>query len=72
MLDPAFCVVALFVADDHDRRVVETGKATHHGQIIRKIAIPGQWCVFGEQRLDIVFAMWPVRVTRDLTFAPGR
>ena len=68
--DPAFGVVALFMADDHDGRVVEPGQAAHDGVIVGKVPVARQRRVFGEQCLDIVLAMGPVGMPRHLAFPP--
>jgi hypothetical protein len=69
--DTALGVVALFVADYHDGLVVETGEATHDRVVIGEVAVACQRCVFGEQRVDVIFAVRTFRMTRDLAFAPG-
>ena len=71
-LDPGLGVMALLMADHHDRCVVEPRQPAHHRMIISEIPITCQRGVFGEKRADIVAAMGPVRVARHLAFTPGR
>ena len=65
-------VVALLMADHHDRLVVEPREAAHHGMVVREVAVAGQRGEFPEQLLDVVAAMRAVRVPRHLAFLPGR
>ncbi len=39
--------------------------------ILGEVAVAGQGRELGEERLDIVLAMWPVGVAGNLAFAPG-
>ncbi len=70
--DTGFGVVALFMADHDDRRVVEPCQTAHDRKIIGKVPVPRQRGVFGKKGFNIVFAMGPVGVTCHLTFAPRR
>ena len=60
------------MADHHDGPPVQPREPAHDRVIVGEIAVPGQRRVFAEQRLDVVAAMRPVGVTRDLAFTPGR
>ncbi len=53
-----------------DRLVVEPRQTTHNGVIVGKAPVASKRSEFGEQGLDIVFAVWAVRVSRHLTFLP--
>ena len=48
------CVIALLMANHHDRRIVEPRQPAHDGQIIGKVPIPRQRRELGEKRLDII------------------
>jgi hypothetical protein len=39
--------------------------------VVGKVAVARQRCEFGEQGVDVILAMGPVGVPRDLTFLPG-
>ena len=58
------------MADHHDGPPVKPRQSTHNRVVIGEISIPRQRRVLREQRLDVVFAMGTIRVTRDLAFAP--
>ena len=69
--DAALRVVALFLADDHDRPAIEAPDAAGHGQILGELAIARQRREFGDQTVDIVNAVRPLRMARHLRFLPG-
>ncbi len=71
-LDAAAGIVALFMADHHDRAILEPREATQNRLVLGEFAIPGKRRVFLKQRFDIVAAMRAVRMPRHLAFAPGR
>ncbi len=69
-LDPAFGVRTFFMADDHDRTVIQPCQAANHRVIIGKIPVPCERRELSEKPVNVVQAMGTFGVTRDLTFAP--
>src|SRR5690606_20492381 len=72
VLEPACRVGSLLLADDRDRLAVEACKAADDRLVVAKLAVAGQRCEVGEQSLDVVEAMGPVRMARDLHLLPWR
>jgi hypothetical protein len=60
------------MTDHHDRFVVKACKPAHNCMVVRKIAITGERGVFGEQRLNVVFAVRALWVACNLTLTPRR
>ena len=71
MLQAAFGVVALFLADDGDGLTVEAAEACLNGGVFGKLAVAGQRREIGEQRLGVIDEMRTLRMARDLRFLPG-
>ncbi len=63
---PAFGIVAAFVADNDAGPAHETAKAADDGLIFRKGAVAGQRREILDQLFDVIEAMRPVGVPRDL------
>jgi hypothetical protein len=71
-LDAGFGVVALLMPDHQHRLVVEPRQPADHGMVVGKGPVACQAGEFGEQLVDVVLAMRPVRVPRHLALLPGR
>ena len=70
-LDPGFRVRPFLVSDDHHRTVIEPCQPAHDRLVVRKVPVSGKRRIFGEQRFDIVLAMRPVGMARNLALPPG-
>ena len=70
-LDARAGVVALLVADHHHGAVVEAREAAHHRVVVGEVAVAGERGPFAEQAVDVVLAVRPVGVARDLRLPPG-
>ncbi len=72
VLEPAFGVGALFVAEDADALAAETAEAADDGVIVAELAVARQRREIADQAIDIVEAMRPLRMARDLGLLPRR
>ena len=63
---------AFFMADDHDGCAIQTRNAAHNGVVISKVPVASKGRIFGEQRVDVIFAMRAFGVPGHLAFAPRR
>jgi hypothetical protein len=68
--DSGLGVVALLLADDHNRLTAETGKTSLDGGVFGEFAVAGQRRELVEQGFGIVLEMRPVRMSCDLRFLP--
>ena len=72
VLDAALGVGALLVADHHHRAAAEAAEPAHDGRVLGEVAVAGQRREILDQRIDVVEAMRPVGMARDLRLLPGR
>src|SRR5579871_2455884 len=60
------------MADDADALAAEAPEAADDGFVVTIFAVAGERREFGDQRRDVVEAMRPFRMPRDLRLLPGR
>ena len=72
VLEPALGGVAFFLTQNGDRLTIEAAKAGLNGRVFGKLAIASHGLPFGDQRLDVIGEVRPLRMTRDLGLLPGR
>ena len=72
MLEAGFGGRALLVADDADALALEPAEAADDGLVLGELAVAGERDELGDQRADVVEAMRPLRMARDLRLLPGR
>ena len=65
-------VAPLLVADDHAGLAIETGQAADDRQVVRIRAVAVQFVEVGEDFVDVVHRVRPLRVARDLRHLPRR
>jgi hypothetical protein len=65
-------VAALLVAQHHAGLAVEARQPAHDGQVVGKVAVAVQFLEVGEDLVDVVQRVGPLRVARDLRHLPGR
>ena len=70
--DAALGVGALLVADDHDGAAAEAAEPAHDGLVLGEVAVAGQRREVLDQGVDVVEAMRPLGMARDLRLLPGR
>ena len=63
---------AFLVADDADRFAAETAEAAEDGVVVAELAVAGESLEIGDQRVDVIDGMRPLRMPRDLRLLPGR
>ena len=64
-------VPALLVPHQHHRPPVQPGPASDDGRVLAVGAVPGQLEEVGEEQLDVVQEVGPLRVTRELGHLPA-
>ena len=72
VLQPAVGVGALFMADDTDAVAAEAAEPSDDRGVLAVLAIAGEGDEIGDQRCDVIEAMRPLRMPRDLRLLPGR
>ena len=65
-------VAALLVAQHHAGLAVEARQAADDGQVVGEVAVAVQFLEVGEDLVDVVQRVGPLRVARDLRHLPGR
>ena len=63
---------AFLVADDADALAAETAEPADNGGVVAELAVAGQRHEIGDQPGDVVEAMRPLRMARDLRLLPRR
>ena len=72
MLDAALGGGALFLADDADALAAETAEAAHQRLVLAELAVARHRREFGDQRIDEIGEVRPLRMTRHQRLLPRR
>ena len=72
MLEPGFGGRTLFLADHADAFAAEASEAADQCFVVAELAVARERRELGDERLDVIHAMRPQVMTRDLGFLPGR
>ena len=72
MLEPGFSGRALFLAEDADAFAAKPAEPADQRLVLAELAVACQRREFGDQRIDVIDAMRPLRVPRHLRLLPGR
>ena len=72
MLDAGFGGGALFLADHADALAAEAAEAAHQRFVLAEFAVAGQRREFGDQRVDEIGEMRPLRMARHQRLLPRR
>ena len=70
MLDAGFGSGAFFLADDADAFAAEAAKASHERFVVAKLAVAGERRELGDQSIDEVGEMRPLRMPRHQGLLP--
>src|SRR5262249_38705672 len=62
VLDPAFGIGALLMADDADTFAAESSEASHDGGVLAKLPVTGERDETGDELVDVVEAVWALRM----------
>ena len=60
------------MADHADAFAVEAAEAADNGIVVAEFAVAGERHEIGDEASDVIEAMWPLRMPRDLRLLPGR
>src|SRR5262249_12233537 len=70
VLDPAFCCRPLLLTDDAQAHAAEAAETAHDCRILTELAVASDWGEFTDDRVDVIEAVGPLRMTRHLGLLP--